>query len=68
MTRSHAGKRSAKRRRRIKRSGAKSSGPGPAPRNPIVIAAKRLDHRVTPSIKAYSRKGKRPPPEDEVDS
>ncbi len=66
MTRSHAGKRPAKRRRRLKRSGAKSSGPGPAPRNPIVLAAKRLGHRVKPSLKAYSRKAKRPPPEDEL--
>lgn len=58
MPRSGSGKRA---RRRLKPAGRKPVGKGPAPRNPYVVAAKRLGHRVKPSIKAYSRKNAKPP-------
>jgi hypothetical protein len=37
----------------------------PVGRNPYVVATRRLGHKVRPSVKRYSRKGRQPPDERE---
>jgi hypothetical protein len=59
VSRSSPGKR---RRGKLKPLGRK-----PSPRNPYVVAAKRLGHRVKPSSKAYRRKGRKAPEAEEIE-